>query len=191
MNIITGKRYDIFFIADTHFGHKGSITWKDNNGNVIRPFSTIEEADEIMLQKWNETIKPNDKIYHLGDFCINRRMLKIGSLLNGEKVLIKGNHDIFKINEYLPYFKDVRAYHVLNGIILSHIPIHADSMMRFGTNIHGHLHEKRVMLNGEVDPRYLCVSVEHTAYMPIHWDEVIDRIIKQGGTPNFKINGNN
>jgi calcineurin-like phosphoesterase family protein len=125
----------------------------------------------------------------LGDVVINRKALSIMSRLNGDKVLIRGNHDIFKDTDYREYFRELRAYHVMNGMILSHIPIHSDSLGRFGVNIHGHLHANRVMLNDNIDPRYHCVCVEQTDYTPILFEDVIKRIEAEGGSVGFK-NGN-
>ena len=59
------------------------------------------EMDEEMIKRWNETVRPNDKVYHLGDVVINRKALTTLSRLNGDKVLIRGNHDIFKLEEYI------------------------------------------------------------------------------------------
>jgi calcineurin-like phosphoesterase family protein len=145
--------------------------------------------DEEMVKRWNETVRPNDKVYHLGDVVINRKALKTLARLNGDKVLIKGNHDIFKLGDYTEYFRDIRSYHVMNGMILSHIPVHEESLARFGTNIHGHLHYNRVKKDGVIDPRYWCVCVEHTDYRPILFEDAIKRIKEQGGTVGFK-NGN-
>jgi calcineurin-like phosphoesterase family protein len=158
--------------------------------------------DEAMVKMWNETVRPNDKVYHLGDVVINRKSLSIMNRLNGDKVLIRGNHDIFRDDEYRLYFRELRAYHVMNGMILSHIPIHSDSLGRFGVNIHGHLHTNRVMklrgvdvktgqvlYSNEIDPRYHCVCVEQTDFRPILFEDVIKRIQAEGGEVGFK-NGN-
>jgi hypothetical protein len=88
-------------------------------------------------------------------------------------------------------------------MILSHIPVHAASLGRFGTNIHGHLHSNRVMLprgvdartgeilySNKIDVRYNCVSAEHLDFAPILFEDVIKRIIYEGGQVGFK-NGNN
>jgi calcineurin-like phosphoesterase family protein len=145
--------------------------------------------DEEMVRRWNDRVRPNDKVYHLGDVVINRKALSIMSRLNGDKVLIRGNHDIFKDTDYREYFRELRAYHVMNGMILSHIPLHPDSLGRFGVNIHGHLHANRVMLNDNIDARYHCVCVEQTDYTPILFEDVIKRIEAEGGSVGFK-NGN-
>lgn len=183
-----------FLVSDTHFGHAGVCKFTDNRtGNKIRPWTDPDEMDEAMVKLWNERVRPNDKVYHLGDVVINRKALPIMDRLNGDKVLIRGNHDIFKLEDYTKYFRDIRGYHVMNGMILSHIPIHSDSLGRFGTNIHGHLHTGRVMAeiwgNYEIDPRYHCVCVEQTDFAPILFEDVIKRIKAEGGTIGFK-NGN-
>jgi len=186
----------VFLVSDTHFGHAGVCRFTRNDGvTKLRPWDSAEEMDEAMVKAWNERVKPTDKVYHLGDVVINRKALKILSRLNGDKVLIRGNHDIFPDVEYRQYFRELRAYHVMNGMILSHIPIHTDSLARFGTNIHGHLHANRVMTRDffsdelEIDTRYHCVCVEQTDFAPILFEDVIKRIKEEGGQVGFK-NGN-
>ena len=186
----------VFLTSDTHFGHAGVCKFLREDGTKLRPWTDPEEMDEEMIKRWNDTVRPNDKVYHLGDVVINRKAITMLSRLNGDKVLIRGNHDIFSDEEYRKYFRELRAYHVMNGMILSHIPIHTASLGRFGVNIHGHLHASRVMLEPVgmygipvVDPRYHCVCVEQTDYTPILFEDVIKRIIAEGGSVGFK-NGN-
>lgn len=184
-----------FVISDTHFGHENTCTkFKREDGSPLRPFANAQEMDEHMVKVWNERVRPNDKVYHLGDVVIGRRHLQTLSRLNGDKVLIKGNHDIFKLEDYTAHFRDIRAYHVLNGMIFSHVPVHPSSLERFGCNIHGHLHANRVMRdNGyrgqEIDPRYFNASVECIDFAPILLEDMQKKIIEQGGTVGFK-NGN-
>ena len=192
----------VFLVSDTHFGHAGVCRFLRADGTKLRPWDNPEEMDEFMVQAWNERVRPNDKVYHLGDVVINRRALGIMRRLNGDKVLIRGNHDIFKDEDYTPYFRSLRGYHVMNGMILSHIPIHAESLGRFGVNIHGHLHANRVkrargvdartgevLYSDENDVRYHCVCVEQTDFAPILFEDVIRRITAEGGEIGFK-NGN-
>jgi calcineurin-like phosphoesterase family protein len=159
--------------------------------------------DEAMIKLWNDKVKPTDKVYHLGDVVINRKALPTLARLNGDKVLIRGNHDIFRDSEYTQYFRELRAYHVMSGMILSHIPVHEASLGRFGTNIHGHLHANRVKkaigvdartgtikYGNAIDPRYHCVCVEQTDFAPILFEDVIARIKEEGGSTDFKENGN-
>jgi len=185
----------VFLVSDTHFGHMGVCRFMRADGvTKLRPFENSDEMDEFMVKAWNEKVKPADKVYHLGDVVINRKSLGIMRRLNGDKVLIRGNHDIFRDDEYRQYFRELRAYHVMNGMILSHIPIHEESLGRFGVNIHGHLHANRVMKYGlrserVIDARYHNVCVETTDFAPILFEDVIKRIEAEGGTVGFK-NGN-
>ena len=187
----------VFLISDTHFGHAGVCRFVRSDGvTKLRPWDNPDEMDEFMVEAWNERVRPTDKVYHLGDVVINRKSLGIMRRLNGDKVLIRGNHDIFRDTDYREHFRELRAYHVMNGMILSHIPIHSESLGRFGVNIHGHLHANRVMLpgfNGKitdiVDVRYHCVCVEQTDFAPILFEDVVKRIKDEGGEIGFR-NGN-
>lgn len=164
-----------FLVADTHFGHKGVCIFASCDGvSKLRPWDDPSKMDEDMIEKWNNVVGPKDKVYHLGDVVINRKALKTLARLNGDKVLIKGNHDIFRLREYAEYFRDIRGYHVMNNMILSHIPVHPDSKGRFTANIHGHLHARKID-----DPWYHCVCVEQTDYRPILFEDVVKRIKQQ------------
>ncbi len=103
-----------FVISDTHFGHKGIVEFTVNNDDPnsppLRPWDDIDEHDAALVANWNGVVGPKDTVYHLGDVVINRRCLKILDQLNGRKILVKGNHDIFKLKDYIPYFADIRAY---------------------------------------------------------------------------------
>lgn len=184
---------EIFFISDTHFGHAkttdGTFTYPD--GRPLRPFSSVEEMDETMVENWNRVVREHDKVYHLGDVVINKRHLETIKRLNGSKRLIRGNHDIFKTKEYMEIgFKEIYGVRVLEDCILSHIPLHDESItFRFGVNIHGHLHGNRVMRSpaswepeqptSVIDPRYFNVSVEQINFTPIAYDDMKERIRKQ------------
>jgi len=161
--------------ADHHFGHKNILTFKDNDGNLIRgaKFKTIEEHDDELVARHNAVVDDNDRVYMLGDCCISRNARHTLGRLRGRLVLVKGNHDIFKLSDYLPFFDDIRSCvvqkdHDGNKVILTHIPIHPDSLGRFGTNIHGHYHQNKLD-----DPRYVCVSLEHLDYKPIQIHEAL------------------
>jgi hypothetical protein len=165
----------------------GVCRFTRNDGvTKLRPWDNADEMDEEMIRRWNDRVGPKDKVYHLGDVVINRRALATLHRLNGDKVLIRGNHDIFRDDEYRVHFRELRAYHVMNGMILSHIPIHEESLGRFGVNIHGHLHANRVMKDGAVDTRYHCVCVEQTDFAPILFEDVIKRITQEGGEVGFR-----
>jgi calcineurin-like phosphoesterase family protein len=160
--------------ADPHFGHAGVCKFLREDGIKLRPWDFPEEMDEALVENWNSVVGEHDRIYVLGDVCINRRALNTLYRLKGRKVLVKGNHDIFQLKDYLPHFDDIRACVVKkhkNGrkVIMSHIPIHPDSLGRFGLNIHGHLHSNKI-----ADDRYICVSVEHTNFTPIEFTGLLE-----------------
>jgi calcineurin-like phosphoesterase family protein len=172
--------------SDTHFSHVNICKFTNADGSPLRPWDDPDEMDEALVKNWNSVVQPQDRVYHLGDVVINRRALTILSRLNGRLKLVKGNHDIFKLSDYLPYFDDICAYVVKKTpqggkCILSHIPVHPESLGRFGLNIHGHLHSNIVMREVRKnwapvpDLRYVNVSVEQTNYTPILLEDAIAR----------------
>jgi calcineurin-like phosphoesterase family protein len=144
--------------------------------------------DEEMVRRWNEVVKDGDKIYHLGDVVINQKFINILGRLNGTKRLVRGNHDIFKTKVYLEYFKEIYGIRVLEDIVLTHVPLHRESItQRWGTNVHGHLHANIVTKQSPysnrdedrlLDPLYCNVSVEQIDYRPIEFSELRERIRK-------------
>lgn len=167
---------NIFFCSDHHFYHQNILTFKRDDGTPLREFQDVNHMNEIIVQRHNERVRPNDKVYFLGDVTMSRnaRGLEILGRMNGEKVLIKGNHDLCKPQQYLEYFKDIRGSHQFDGMILTHIPIHPDSLARWGLNVHGHLHYQvvRLPLSQIPDQRYYNVSMERINYTPVSLEEV-------------------
>lgn len=167
-----------FVIADLHFGHQGMCNFTRDDGSKLRPWTYYKDMDDALVANWNAVVTKDDKVYVLGDVAMHHRSIaKIGEC-NGDKVLIKGNHDQGKLSQYAPFFRDIRAYWQLSKCLLSHIPIHPESLGRWRANIHGHTHYRRVLLGTEYDPRYICVSVEHTNYAPRLWDDVLKEVEK-------------
>lgn len=172
----------VFLISDMHFGHQKmyKLPFLREDGTRVRPFENAEKADAAMIERWNSTVKQQDKVYVLGDIAIPMAGLDCFERLNGDKVLIAGNHDWPFEKKLSKYFRSVRAYWKLDNFILSHVPVHPGSLRNFSGNIHGHLHSGRVTLSdGSVDPRYVCVCVEHTDYRPIELEEVVSRFEDQ------------
>lgn len=170
-----------FVISDTHFGHTNSwAKFKQADGEPLRPFTSTEEMDEAMVDRWNAKVHPKDTVYHLGDVVINRKSLHHVSRLNGKLRLIRGNHDIFKDQDYRDVGFDkiygVRVF--VDKWIFSHIPLHPDCVSsRFRVNVHGHLHANRITTSdGQLDPLYHSVCVEQTNYEPVSFDELDARI---------------
>ena len=156
---------NIFFIADTHFGHRNICKY--------RPFNSVEEHDETIIEKWNAVVhKKRSIVYVLGDFMFrddNRDILSIIYKLNGKIKIVTGNHD------YMPYINELaksRFIELERGIMkkygywLSHCPMHPQEL-RGHKNIHGHVHSKSVP-----DERYINVSCDTINYTPISLEQI-------------------
>lgn len=153
---------NIFVISDTHFGHANIIEY------CGRPFRTADEMDATMEANWNAVVKPQDHVYHLGDVAMNRRSLEIVKRLHGHKRLVFGNHDIFDWKDYIAAgFQKLMGMRVLDGVLLTHVPIHPQSLGRFIGNVHGHVHN-----NDTLSHPYVNVSVEVIAYRPMPLEEI-------------------
>lgn len=169
-----------WLISDTHFLHSNIIGYCD------RPFSCVQEMDAKLISNWNATVAPQDTVYHLGDVTIIRggrvqqqKLAQIIGALHGHKRLIMGNHDHFPVDAYLAAgFEKVRGTgRWLNGWLLSHFPVHPDSMGSARGCIHGHIHNKQSPPpvrydDGKVRP-YVNVCVEMTNYKPVNLDAII------------------
>jgi len=148
-----------FVIGDTHFGHTNMVTRFGRD-----QFTDVNHMNEHIIDRWNKTVGPEDKVFHLGDFCMTRRWLPIAGRLNGRKVLVMGNHDILSAHEYLEYFEDVVGIVSKKGYWLSHMPI---MERRDKISIHGHTHGKWNKAG------YVDVSVEAIDYTPKNLVEVL------------------
>ena len=173
-----------FLISDTHFGHTNAYKFMNFDGTKMRPWDTAEEGDAAMVERWNSVVGDNDKVIHLGDVAIPRRGLKVLEQLKGRKVLIRGNHDIFKLQDYTPYFEDILSIKKIDTFYLTHVPLHPDSVPHWAkANIHGHTHYNLVprevrnkwmpwRVTSEPDPMYFNVSVERIDFTPIDFEEI-------------------
>lgn len=163
-----------FVISDYHFSHWGVCKFLNPDGSKLRPWDHPDQMDHDLINYTNEIVTEKDKLYFLGDLCINRRGLHVISNLRCKNlVLIKGNHDIFSFSDYTPHFRDIRACHVLNKCILTHIPVHTSQLERFKVNIHGHTHFHDVVdAKGNKDLRYYNVCVEKTNYRPVDIEQI-------------------
>lgn len=169
--------------SDHHLLHDNMYRFTGSDGQRIRPWAeTAAEADEMMITAWNEAVRPGDTVYHLGDVAIRKKGLDLLSRMNGRKILVRGNHDIFKLKDYLPHFADIRGSHKHGRMILTHYPIHPESIPRWClANVHGHIHQNTVMRRtwwgGKVpDARYFNACVESIGLKPIEMDDLEARI---------------
>lgn len=171
-----------WFCADHHFGHQNIIWFVDSIGQRTRPFVSLEEMTETIVSRHNAVVGQHDRVYFLGDVAIAKRGLLELNRLRGKKVLIRGNHDIFKLHDYTPYFEDIRAYKVYpkHGVICSHVPLHPRQFSgNFKLNVHGHTHH-----NNLDDSRYLNVSLEQTDYLPVNLEFILKKV-KESEDDNY------
>lgn len=172
---------NVFFIGDTHLSHKKIMEFEAE----ARPFSSVEEHDEALIERWNSVVTKQDTVWHLGDVLFSGHAFPLLSRLRGNKKLVMGNHDSsFPIARYAEYFGTIVSSTKFDGSLLSHIPIHPDQFYRWKANIHGHLHSKRVMRSDcgmyddgsiAIDERYVNVSAEHNNLTPISYEELKQR----------------
>ena len=168
---------NIFFCSDHHFHHANILNFKRDDGTPLRVFDDVNYMNEYMVMQHNRVVRPNDKVYFLGDVTMPKtaEALKILARMNGEKILIKGNHDTCKVSQYMEYFKDIRGVHHVDGFVMSHVPLHPGSLDRWGINLHGHLHHREVMIDGTLAPdyRYFSVCMERlNDYKPISLEQI-------------------
>jgi len=155
---------EIFFIADTHWGHKNIIGYN-------RPqFKDVYEMNDTLVENWNKVVKPKDIIWHLGDVAFGKDNLFYLAQCNGEKRLVLGNHDTYPMTEYLQYFDKVFGAIGYKEAILTHIPVHKQQFFRFKYNIHGHVHHHDPIL--EMEERYYNVCADHINLTPINWEDI-------------------
>ena len=111
------------YIADLHLEHSNIIRFDD------RPFESVDEMNDTLIKNWNRVVKKGDTTYILGDFCWGKEpeWIEILDKLNGNKVLIRGNHDLKNMSRILKdkflYIKD--RYEISDfgkKIIMSHYP---------------------------------------------------------------------
>jgi calcineurin-like phosphoesterase family protein len=157
---------NVWFISDTHFGHRKIIQYEHD----ARPFDSIEEHDETLIENWNKYVKKNDTIWHLGDVGFGAEHLdRILSRLNGNKRLVMGNHDCYSRDLYTKHFGKIFGVVMFKEFTMSHIPVHP-SHVRGEVNLHGHLHSKLVTyFNGG---RYFNCCVEHHNLSPVNLDTI-------------------
>lgn len=162
-----------YFISDTHFFHGNILKFTGDDGNLVRPgFRSLEDMNECMITRWNETVTPQDRVTHLGDVSwrYGDQLRDVLKKLNGRKRLLVGNHDDIPKLLSLGVFETIELWIGFNNCILTHVPMHPCSLFDKKLNIHGHIHEKDVG-----DSRFVNVSVERTNYYPVTFEWIEKR----------------
>lgn len=175
----------IYLISDTHFNHKNIIEYEN------RPFSCVAEMNNTIIKNWNEIVKPEDIVIHLGDVALGKESdLKwLIPSLNGHKILLRGNHDAKSKNFYLECgFEEVLNNKIeeIDGKIVyfSHRPeSRPGDGSKYDIHLYGHVHAKEyhgafptIARNGA------CLCVERWDYKPVPLNEVLELCKKSGIT---------
>lgn len=154
-----------WYSSDHHFGHTNIIKYCN------RPFANVDEMNKTLIENWNTVVRPEDDVYHLGDFCFSKSPEDFLSRLNGKKYLVRGNHDR-KETCSSPGWVEVAPIMEVNDhgklFVLSHFPFevwnrsHHDSW-----HLHGHSH-------GNLPPRgnRLDVGVDPMGYFPVDFAQI-------------------
>jgi calcineurin-like phosphoesterase family protein len=164
----------LFLTSDLHFGHSRVLEFTGPDGQRIRPFDSLEEMHDTIIDNYNKLVHPKDTCYILGDVAIPRSGLKYLSQMNGRKVLIHGNHDTYKTQDYLKYFDQIRGVGYKDRLFFTHIPVHPETFETGSIrgNVHGHLHINRVMDGDSIDRRYFNTCLEVNEFKPVPWEVV-------------------
>ena len=179
------KDQNIFFTSDTHFWHENIIKFCN------RPFSSIEEMNDTIINNWNSVVKENDIVFHLGDFCFcgSDKFKELIETLNGRIYLILGNHDWKTIKQWhATKFEGVYQQMSIKidgrKIYLNHFPFlcYAGTYYRLEDavwQLFGHVHSSDKNKNGldnqrlsMLFPTQYDVGVDNNNYMPVSFEEV-------------------
>jgi len=180
----------VWWTADLHLNHRKISTY------AKRPFSSIEEMNEVLINNWNNLVKPNDLVYCLGDigfykkFTIQEVKNQLNQL-NGEIILIQGNHDCDKVinsgrfkevHKLLTIFvhdEDVLSS-MTRKVILCHYPLRSwESSHRGSFSFHGHSHGSLLPLGNSID-----VGIDCFNYFPISYEQIKQRMKDNQGVVN-------
>lgn len=107
---------EIWFTSDHHFFHENILRFTGDDGKLIRPgFSSVDDMNWSMVEKWNSVIKPADKVWHLGDVAFKtiERAAALDALLgklHGHKRMLAGNHDNLKSPILHKHFEKIELW---------------------------------------------------------------------------------
>lgn len=174
---------NVFFTSDQHFNHKNIIKYCN------RPFSSVSEMNEKLIENWNNVVSDSDIVFHLGDFAFGGSSLykDILDRLNGSIYLILGNHD----NKALKNFKHEKVKGIgqqmlieidNQRIYLNHYPFLCYAGSNKGVwQLFGHVHSGGSTEGFDI-PRlqYLMknqydVGVDNNNYTPISFTQLKDK----------------
>ena len=152
-----------FFTSDTHFGDLRVLRFDH------RPFRSLAEHDAALVARWNETVGPDDEVWHLGDFALGpsrARVFELLAALNGRKHLILGNNDGPDTLE-APGWASIHHYVEMEvdgtALVICHYPFRTwNGIGRGAVNLHGHSHGRLTPI-----PRQYDVGVDVWDFRPV------------------------
>ena len=162
-----------FIISDTHFGHANIIRYEG------RPFADTDAMEKTLIENWNRVVGKEHKVYFLGDFALasKEKIIELMSCLNGNKIMIMGNHDIARSPSWWMEAGFVEAYKfpiiIDDFIILSHEPVYLNEQMPY-INIYGHVHANPK--HADITHNRYCACVERTGYAPVRLKDIKTKI---------------
>lgn len=160
------KEPKVFLIADLHFDDTFMIDTERTE------FDCITQMNDTIVKQWNSVVKDNDTVYVLGD----TGSLKYIKLLNGNKYLVKGNHDTYTAEQAREAgFVNMYEYPIVvdEFYTFSHEPMYTTTKVLMA-NIFGHVHNNPMYKT--VSSRSFCVSAERIGYKPIEFEYVKELI---------------
>ena len=189
------ENQNIFFTSDFHIGHKNVIRFDG------RPFETVLEMHNTIIENWNSVVGEEDVVFYLGDLSFtNEESTKwFISQLNGKIYYILGNHDKFrdisrlgrfeKIFEYGTeiFVKDEDVQRGYQQIILSHYAIINWNRAHHGSwHLHGHSHQslaKNPNFDWYYQRKVIDVGCNGWDYTPISYTQLKDVMSKKVTSP--------
>lgn len=176
----------IYFTSDLHFDHARAIQL------CLRPFTTVEQMNQAIIDNWNKTVTSKDEVYILGDITLSHNAEKAQNYLlqlNGIKHLVKGNHDQFvnSIHFKPNIFASVQDYKEFKyqgwNFALMHYPILDWNHMYGGKGfmLHGHSHNKPEYNEKNIHEglKRFDVGVDANNFTPISIEEIIKKFTKK------------
>lgn len=164
----------LWFTSDTHFWHKNIVVYSNRPFLTVDGQPDVEKMNESLIRYWNDCVKPDDLVIHLGDMgfgrdCTSEKLREIRQRLNGTMLLVRGNHDHKPRKWLLP--KDKIADELQFGpVYMAHVPVFAPPTLEVTTVICGHVHEQFRDVTQEVlgqTVRYINVGVDVWNYAPV------------------------
>ncbi|MBT3537713.1 hypothetical protein HOB76_06165 [Candidatus Woesearchaeota archaeon] len=166
-NLFSGPK--TYLTSDLHLDHANIIRYCN------RPFKDKREMNKVLVKNWNNTIRPKDKVYFLGDLAYGRGSHKTDwwlKKLNGDITFIDGNHDNLKRTRV---HKKLIIQYKSKQFMLVHNPRDIPSDWK-GWVICGHHHNNHPNTFPLVNmkDKIINVSTELTDYKPILFDEILE-----------------